>query len=30
MIINAYDSECWQHGGWNCADQAVNKVCGPQ
>lgn len=30
MMVNYYDSQCWQHGGRNCADQAVDRVCGTQ
>lgn len=29
-IINYYDSQCWQHGGNNCAGKAVDTVCGPE
>ncbi|KAH7311453.1 hypothetical protein B0I35DRAFT_438110 [Stachybotrys elegans] len=25
--INRYDSLCWQHGGIDCANQAVDRVC---
>jgi hypothetical protein len=27
MYIEKYDSECWQHGGHNCENQAVDRVC---
>ncbi|EMR66998.1 hypothetical protein MGN70_000285 [Eutypa lata] len=26
--VNSIDSQCWQHGGNNCAGQAVDQVCG--
>ncbi|KAF2441609.1 hypothetical protein P171DRAFT_446464 [Karstenula rhodostoma CBS 690.94] len=26
-FINRYDSECWQHGGHDCANLAVDRVC---
>ncbi|KAI2463152.1 hypothetical protein F4781DRAFT_440873 [Annulohypoxylon bovei var. microspora] len=26
--INSMQSQCWQHGGNNCKETAVNKVCG--
>ncbi|KAH6649142.1 hypothetical protein BKA67DRAFT_382165 [Truncatella angustata] len=25
--INGYDSQCWQHGGIDCENKAVDKVC---
>ncbi|KEY73229.1 hypothetical protein S7711_10817 [Stachybotrys chartarum IBT 7711] len=27
LTINYYDSQCWQHGGIDCANQAVDRVC---
>ncbi|KAI0844923.1 hypothetical protein F5Y00DRAFT_185825 [Daldinia vernicosa] len=26
--INGIQSQCWQHGGNNCRDVAINEVCG--
>ncbi|KAI8965465.1 hypothetical protein F5Y11DRAFT_292199 [Daldinia sp. FL1419] len=26
--INQIQSQCWQHGGNNCRDQAIDQVCG--
>ncbi|CAH0052450.1 unnamed protein product [Clonostachys solani] len=26
--VNYNDSQCWQHGGNDCANKAVDKVCG--
>ncbi|KAI1458572.1 hypothetical protein F4805DRAFT_423880 [Annulohypoxylon moriforme] len=26
-VINSIESQCWQHGGSNCRDTAVNQVC---
>ena len=28
MTVNYIDSQCWQHGGSNCGQQAVDQVCG--
>ncbi|KAL5422420.1 hypothetical protein PMIN04_004748 [Paraphaeosphaeria minitans] len=29
-LINRYDSECWQHGGRDCANLAADRVCPKQ
>lgn len=29
-LLNRYDSECWQHGGIDCANRAADKVCPKQ
>ncbi|KAI1473359.1 hypothetical protein F4774DRAFT_415894 [Daldinia eschscholtzii] len=26
--INYIQSQCWQHGGNNCRDEAISQVCG--
>ncbi|KFH45361.1 hypothetical protein ACRE_038040 [Hapsidospora chrysogenum ATCC 11550] len=30
MTINSIQSQCWQHGGIDCRNQAVDRVCGPR
>ncbi|KAL1796842.1 hypothetical protein ACET3X_005382 [Alternaria dauci] len=27
MVINSWDSQCWQHGGSDCANRAVDEYC---
>ncbi|KAF1922869.1 uncharacterized protein M421DRAFT_426488 [Didymella exigua CBS 183.55] len=27
FVINSYDSDCWKHGGSDCANKAVDIVC---
>ncbi|WAO85959.1 Hypothetical protein NCS54_00321300 [Fusarium falciforme] len=26
---NSWDSQCWQHGGFDCGPRSIDKVCGP-